>query len=304
MKSKLFDLLQYFFLELQRTSFTHRLFVLAIITAIPWFIILSWPDKTLHVYFFDVGQGDSVFIKTPDNYQILVDGGPDESVLAELGKVMPFYDRSIDLVFLTHPHADHVSGLIEVLRRFEVGQILVNDVFYETDEYQTFLSLIDSKKILKQNFLQGDKIKLSDGTILQSFWPKAQTSLWEILDVNKVSQVVRLDYGQFSLLLTGDAGLGSENPELANRDWDRVDVLKVPHQGSKGAVTKEVLERLKPKLAVISVGPNKFGHPSEEVVELLSSPSGGRIGQAIRVLRTDEEGTVEVVSNGKNWVVR
>ncbi len=297
MKQKFFDLLQFFFFQFQQVSLAKRFFILAVVAVIPWFIIFSWPDNALHVYFFNVGQGDSIFIKTPNNYQILIDGGPDESVLIELGKVMPFYDRSIDLVFLSHPHADHVTGLIEVLKRFEVGQVLVNDVFYETDEYQTFFSLIEEKKILKQNFLQGYKIKLNDGVNFTSFWPEVQTSLLEILDVNKVSQVVRLDYGQFSALFTGDAELSSENPTLANSAWEKADILKVPHQGSKDAVTKEVLEKLKPKLAVISVGQNKLGHPSSEVLNLLKD-------DGIQTLRTDEYGMIEIVSDSKDWRIR
>lgn len=294
MRHRLFDLPNYFFFQLQKVSLAKRLFVLAIVAVIPWFIIFSWPDNLLHIYFFDVGQGDSVFIKTPENYQILIDGGPDEKVLTELGKVMPFYDHSIDLVFLTHPHADHVTGLIEVLNCFSVGQILVNEVFYETSEYQTFLSLIEDKKIPKQSFLRGDKLIFNDGISLTCFWPTAQISLFEILDVNKVSQVVRLDYGQFSTLLTGDAELSAENPELAGFTWEKVDVLKIPHQGSKDSVGKQVLEELGPQLAVISVGPNKFGHPSSEIVSLLKEHGVG-------ILRTDEYGTVEVATDSKNW---
>ncbi len=297
MKRKLRDLLDYFLFQFQGIPVAQRLFVLGIIAVIPWLVIFFWPDNLLHIYFFNVGQGDSIFIKTPHNYQILIDGGPDEKVLTELGKVMPFYDHSIDLVFLTHPHADHVTGLIEVLERFEVGQVLVNDIVYETDEYQTFLSLIVDKGVPKQSFLQGDKIRPSDGVKLTSFWPKAQTSVFEILDVNKVSQVVRLGFNQFSALFTGDAEFGLENPELANFEWENIDILKVPHQGSKDAVTKEVLTKLNPKLAVITVGPNKFGHPSEEVIQLLSD-------QAIEVLRTDKKGTIEVVSDGEGWRVK
>lgn len=297
MKHKLFDLFQFFFFQLQRFSPAGRLFVLGVFAIIPWLIIFSWPDDSLRIFFFDTGQGDSIFIKTPGNYQILIDGGPSDAVLSELGKVMPFYDRNIDLVFLTHPHADHVAGLIEVLKRFEIGRVLVNEVVYETDEYKTFLETIEEKQIAKENFLQGDKINLSDGVGLISFWPKAQTSLFEILDVNKVSQVVRLDYGQFSALFTGDAELSPENPELVNFDWEEVDVLKIPHQGSKGAVTKQVLEKLKLSLAVISVGPNKFGHPDQSITELLSK-------QAIKILRTDKNKTIEIVSNKKEWIAK
>ena len=296
MKRKLCDLFDYFLFQFQGIRVSQRLFVLGVIAVIPWLVIFFWPDNLLHIYFFNVGQGDSIFIKTPYNYQILIDGGPSDAVLSELGKVMPFYDRNIDLVFLSHPHADHATGLIGVLKRFSVGQVLVNDIVYETDEYQTFLSLVRDKGVSKQSFLQGDKIRLSDGIKLTSFWPKAQTSIFEILDINKVSQVLRLDFSQFSALFTGDAELGVENPELVNFEWGNIDILKVPHQGSKGAVTKDILEKLKPKLAVISVGQNKFGHPGEEVIQLLRN-------QNIKVVRTDKEGTIEVVSDGEGWKI-
>ena len=296
MKHKILDLLKYLFYQFQKVSVAKQLFVLAVIAVIPWFIIFSFPDNVLHVYFFDIGQGDSMFIKTPHNYQILIDGGPSKAVLAELGKVMPFYDRTIDLVLLTHPHMDHVTGLIEVLQRFEVGQVLVNEAVDNSTEYKIFLETIEQRKILRQNFLQDDKIVLGDGVELMSFWPLTQTSIFDVLDVNRVSQVVRLDYGNFSVLFTGDAELGLENPQLAYLDWEQVDVLKVPHHGSKDAIAEKALQKLKPFLAIISVGLNNFGHPSEEVLNLL-------IKQGIKILRTDEEGMIEVVSDGEGWEV-
>lgn len=285
----IFDLITYFTRDV---SLGRILALVFILTFLPWLALISLPDNKLHIYYFDVGQGDSIFIKTPQNYQILIDGGPGNKVLYELGKVMPFYDRTLDLLILTHPHADHVIGLIEVLKRYQVEQVLVNSIAYDSAEYQTFLNLTEELKIKKNSFLAGDQIKLKDGVVLESIWPKRQTDIFEILDVNQASMVFRLSYANFSALFTGDAELGEENPELMSYEWADVDVLKVPHQGSKGAVSSESLQKLKPDLAVIAVGPNKFGHPTNEVIELLKSAGS-------EVLRTDQDGTVEVVSDDR-----
>lgn len=279
------------------------LFPLLLFALLPWLAIFSLPDKNLHLYFFDVGQGDSIFIRTPKNYKILIDGGPDKRVLTRLDEVLPFYDRNLDLIISTHPHADHVAGLIEVVKRYKVDKVLVNPIPYDSGEYQAFQDAIKKQGIPTQSFLAGDKITLSDGVILTSFWPTAQTSLFEILDPNVASMVIHLDFSNFSALFTADAEFG-EIPELENLDWEQTLVLKVPHQGSRGAVTKSVLEKLKPQLAIISVGPNKFGHPDEEVIELLSNlpvEASAKVGQAIKILRTDKNGTVEIVSDGKEW---
>lgn len=288
-RSFISDLITYLTRDL---SLGRILVLIFILTFLPWLALISLPDNKLHIYFFDVGQGDSIFIKTPQNYQILIDGGPGNKVLYELGKAMPFYDRTIDLVILTHPHADHVIGLIEVLKRYQIEQVLINSITYDSAEYQTFLNLVEELKIKKNPFLAGDQIKLKDSVVLESSWPKRQTDIFETLDVNRASMIFRLSYGNFSALFTGDAELSEENPELISFEWERVNVFKVPHQGSKGAVTREPLLKLKPKLAVILVGPNKFGHPSDEVLELLESAGS-------EILRTDQDGTVEVVSDGE-----
>ena len=103
------------------------------------FAYLQVPNHSFHLYFLDVGQGDSIFIKTPENHQILIDGGPQNKVIEELGEVMPFFDKSLDLVVLTHPHADHIDGLVEVLKRYRVDNVLVTGVNYENPTYKEFL---------------------------------------------------------------------------------------------------------------------------------------------------------------------
>lgn len=271
------------------------LFTLTIL--LPLALLASRPDNRLHVHFFDVGQGDSIFIRTPQNYQILIDGGPSEKVVWELSKVMPFYDRSLDLVISTHPHADHIDGLIEILKRYRVQKLLINEISYDSPDYQEFLSLIERQKIPQEQFLADAVINLRDGVLMESFWPKAQTDIFEILDVNRASMVFRLSYGNFSTLFTSDAELGEENPKLASFGWQKVSILKIPHQGSKGGLTQEVLEKLQPDLAIITVGPNRFGHPSLETLSLLQE-------NKIKTLRTDENGTIEIVADTKGWFVK
>lgn len=286
-----------FFLKLHQKNLQKvSLGLFVLILLYPLILLFNRPDNKLHIYFFDVGQGDSIFIKTPQNYQILIDGGPSDKVVWELSKVIPFYDRSLDLVISTHPHADHTDGLIEVLKRYRVQKLLVNEISYDSPDYQEFLSLMERQRIPQEQFLADDVVNLQDGVLMESFWPKPQTDIFEILDVNRASMVFKLSYGDFSALFTGDAELGEENPELASFDWLKVNVLKVPHQGSKGSLTQEVLEKLQPDLVIIPVGPNRFGHPTDEILNLLKDFK-------IKTFRTDENGTIEVIADGKDWVV-
>ncbi|OQX51543.1 hypothetical protein B5M47_00330 [candidate division CPR3 bacterium 4484_211] len=280
------------------TEITHRriLLALALLALIVWLIVLTWPDHKLHLYFLDVGQGDSIFIRTPGNYKILVDGGPDNSVLEQLSGILPFYDRQIDLMILTHPHADHVTGLSAVLERYRVDKVVYNPVPYSSSEYQRFKDQVEGLEIERSMFTRGQKIELTDGVSLTCFWPLKQETFMELEDVNKASMVIRLDYSDFSSLLTADAEFG-EIPQLDNWLWKPVAVLKVPHQGSRGAVTERALSSLRPKLAVISVGENKFGHPVNTEISKLEAAGA-------KVLRTDQNGTIEVVSDGERWYYR
>ncbi len=272
------------------------LLVFTFIAVLLWLAVLTWPAKELHVYFFDVGQGDSIFLRTPGNYKILVDGGPDQTVLEKLSSVLPYYDRQIDLVILTHPHADHVNGVVELLGNYQVGKVVYNPVPYDSSEYRRFRNKVRELNISTEMLTRGKGIDLADGVRIKCFWPLEQETLGEYEDVNRASVVLRVEYGKFAVLLTGDAEFG-EIYQLESEDWSPVQVLKVPHQGSRGAVTEAVLSKLRPDLAIISVGDNKFGHPSDWEIEKLESAGA-------KVLRTDRHGTVEVVSDGERWYYR
>lgn len=251
----------------------------------------SRPDDKLYVSFFDVGQGDSVFIKTPLSQKVLIDGGPDDKVLGELGKSLPFYDRTIDIVILTHPHADHLTGLIEVFKRYKVKLLVLTGVNYTTPEYSDFLDLIKSKNVPIKLALAGQNFNFGEGLNLEIFYPDSSLVGKSIEDLNETSVVCKLMFGKISYLFTGDIEEDTQI-ELAEEPLD-VDILKVPHHGSKSSVSIDFLKKTTPEVALISVGKNKFGHPAEETLELFKSSN-------IKVWRTDE-GTVKIVSDGENF---
>ena len=264
--------------------------------------IISFPDHNLHLWFFDVGQGDSALIKTPSNHYFLIDGGPSDQVIWQLSKALPFWQRRIDAIFLSHPHADHLIGLVEVLKRYQVGCVFVNPVKNNTPEWQAFFSVIKEKNIKVRHFWQAEEVidkdfKITalfpDQKILQSFW-QAQGPM----DFNLLSQVLLVELGNFKSLLFGDAEAGAENPYLEFSQWPSVDLIKVPHHGSKDFLSSEVLSQLSPWVAVISVGlNNSFKLPDSSSLDLLKQ-------KKINIWRTDEKGTLEVVSDGRGWLTR
>lgn len=241
-------------------------------------------DGKLLVYFLDVGQGDAIYIKAPDGQDILIDGGPDNSVIKELGKVMPFWDRQIDLVVLTHPDYDHVTGLVEVLKRYKIGQVLYTGAEVEAEVFLAFKEeLADEEVILAENGQEFDfgeaKLKIIYATDIAD-------------NINDTSIISLLDFGETEFLFTGDAGLEVEKSIVD--ELEDVEVLKIGHHGSKNSTSRELLDKTNPEYSVIEVGEgNKFGHPNLSVLKMLEKADSS-------ILRTDELGTIEFISNGKS----
>lgn len=249
-------------------------------------------NKNLQIYFLNVGQGDSEYIKIPGGQDILIDGGPDNSVLSELGKVMDFGDRKIDLVILTHPHADHVTGLVEVLKRYEVGEVWESGVEYPSATYDIWEKLIAEKNI-KDEFVSTPKSADFSGVKITVLYPLLSEKNLKIDNVNNASVVAELDYGSFSTLFTGDLEK-TVQPEIY-KNLHAVTVLKIDHHGSTNGTDDTWLQLLRPAVAVIEVGAkNTFGHPTPTVIELLKK-------YAIQIYRTDQDGTVNISSDGVNW---
>lgn len=265
---------------------------------------IKFADKKLHVSFCDVGQGDAILMRTPSSLDILIDGGPNDKVLSCLANHMPFWDRTIELMILTHPDADHITGLIDVVKRYSITHFYTSEVATETAVYKGFLKALEDRKI-KQNYIwQGDKIILKDGLIIETLWP---TREWNGQATNSFSVANLLTYKNFKILLPGD--LDSEQMEQLDDLAGKVNVLKVPHHGSRFGLNSSILDILSPEMAVISVGKNSYGHPTQFVLQLLKDKN-------IKILRTDlpanalrgqvqagQGGEVEVVSDGNIWKV-
>jgi competence protein ComEC len=286
--------------------------LLAVVVAIAWLAGRGLPDGRLHVYFLDVGQGDAIFVRTPDGRQILVDGGPSpEALLNQLGDVMPFWDRSLDLVVLTHPDADHMTGLVALLERYQVTQALDDlnsDGMVASGAPSGGMTEADLAQLraatswLAQVARPGTRrVRASPGMRLvigKSTFTVLSTGLTRsgpsAAGNNNDSLVLRLDYGTTSFLLTGDAEREAEAEMLRAGLPLRSDILKVGHHGSSRSTSAPFVSAVKPRLAVIQVGAgNRFGHPQPDVLQRLADS---------RVLRTDLNGRIEVISDGeKLW---
>lgn len=257
------------------------------------------PDDKLHISFLDVGEGDSILIQKGSR-QILIDGGPSPQTLTlGLGEKMPFWDRSIELVILTHPHADHLGGLLEVLKRYKVGQALFPDLDYSSPLYEEWLGLIRENGITYTRAQAGQRIDLDDDVVIEVLNPPTSSLTEDKVDLDNSGLVLRLAMGRVSFLFTADIGWETEFELIRQRARLASTVLKVAHHGSESSTTPEFLMVVDPLLAVISVGENRFGHPADEVIKRLEQ----RLGLE-NVLRTDQLGTIEFITNGERLWLR
>jgi competence protein ComEC len=272
---------------------------LIIVVLLVWVAAFSLPDGKLHVAFLDVGQGDAIFIQTPRNQKILVDGGPSPTILlAALGRRMPFWERTIDLVVLTHPHDDHVSGLVPVLERYKVKAFLDGGQEHPTPAYTRCLELIQEKGISYHLAQAGMRIQLGEGLQIRVLHPQSELLSGTDSDINNNSVVLRLSYGRVSFLLPGDVEEEAEAVLLSGNEDLAGTILKSPHHGSDTSLHSRFLEAVNPQLAVIQVGAdNTFGHPAPTTLAKLKE-------HGVTVLRTDQNGTVEVLSDGERYWIK
>ncbi|OGY91685.1 MAG: hypothetical protein A3H70_01460 [Candidatus Komeilibacteria bacterium RIFCSPLOWO2_02_FULL_48_11] len=259
--------------------------------------ILYWQARNkpnVEVVFLDVGQGDSILIKTKYNQQILIDGGPDANVLGRLGRHLPFYDKDLDLVIATHPDADHIAGLVDVLKRYRVGLMLEPGLAHPTGIYQALQQEIAKKSITQHLVASRQIYDLGDNLFLDVLYPDTSFVGQDLEDANSASIVVRLTDGQIDYLFTGDAPIETED-KIAALYGSGLDseILKLGHHGSKTSSSEPFLEAVAPEAAVISVGrDNRYGHPSLTILNRLKKLQ-------IPVLRTDELGDIKLRSDGE-----
>ena len=285
----------------QVPSFTRRavpLWILApslVAAALVWMAALSLPDGRLHVTFADVGQGDAVLITTPSGQQILIDGGPDPTVAARLlGEAMPFWDRRIELLVATHPHSDHVTGLTEALKRFDVSRVLERQVAYDAAPYLEWRRVLEEETAVVTEAEAGQIIAFDDGVALEVLNPPRIPLRGTTSDIDNASVVLRLTYGDVSFLLVGDVFSEAESLLVATATNLDSDVLKVAHHGSRTSSSGDFLDSVAPSIAVISVGENnRFGHPHVEAIAALEA----RL-TSDRIMTTKDRGTIRFVTDG------
>lgn len=244
------------------------------------------PQQEVAVDFLDVQQGDAMLLQTAGGHRVLIDGGPSPSLLlAHLGERLPFWDRRIDLVVLTHPDRDHLTGLVEVLQRYPVGAVLEGPATSSTAEYAQWKQQVVERKIKRISAFAGTRLVIGDA-LVEVLHPPAGFIPVPRRGANQSSLVLKVvSYGH-SLLLTGDIEVPEEIALLRQREKLAGAVLKIPHHGSKDASSAVFLEAVRPSVAVISAGAgNPYGHPTQEVLSRLAG---------LAVLRTDQDGTIEL----------
>ncbi|QQG38112.1 MAG: MBL fold metallo-hydrolase [Candidatus Kaiserbacteria bacterium] len=256
-------------------------------------IIVLREDRrgSLTVSFLDVGQGDAIFIDAPSGRQVLIDGGKGSTVLRQLSGVLPFYDRSIDMVAPTHPDADHIGGLLDVLKRYEIGTIIESGVQGDSSIFAAFEKAAQEEGSERLVAKRGDVFDLGGGAQLEILFPDRAVPG---VETNTGSLVARLTYGATSFLLPGDAPQNIEE-YLARLDGKNLksNVLKAGHHGSRTSSAALFVGYASPEYAIFSRGcENTYGHPHQEVVDLLARFE-------IPTLDTCEEGTITFVSDGK-----
>ena len=248
----------------------------------------------LEVDFLDIGQGDAILIKTPSGQNILIDGGPDNSVIKRLSENLPWWERTIDLIILTHPHDDHVNGLNDALKRYRVEKILYTGVAHNSPGYISWLELMRDKKISLVIVDQPQIITLGEDCYLDIIYPRESFLNREVDNLNNSSIVARLVYRQTSFLFTGDAEEEVEQ-ELLGLIGEvdlSAQVLKVGHHGSDTSSGEEFLKAVQPEIAIIPAAlENKFGHPSRRVVKRLERMN-------VDIYQTGVDGTMRAVSDG------
>ncbi len=251
---------------------------------------ITFPARDVTVDVFAIGQGDATLVQEGMT-QTVIYGGPDGSVLSKLGEAMPFFDRTIEFLVITHPHEDHFGGVIDILERYEVQTVIIPDPNGEGHQYARLVLAWERAGADVIVVRRGDTIRMSTTTYFDVMWP--DDGRYD--DPNDASVVLRLSVKDMPVAyFTGDI---SAHMEREVQDWEHVPLLKVSHHGSRTSSSPEFITTVRPEFATISVGRNRYGHPSQVVLSRLR-----RIGA--RVFRTDQDGDVRFMFSDTGIRVR
>jgi competence protein ComEC len=265
------------------------IFALFLINIFCYYIIFNFLFLKDEVAFLNVGQGDSELIRTKAG-NILIDAGPNNQILFEISKILPFYDRIIDLVIISHPNTDHFNGLFSLLEHYKIRAVMINNLDYPASRYQNLLKQLKINNVLFLKGENGTKIKW-DNNFISIISPLNSNT-----NVNNSSLVALLNLNQKQFLFTGDIESSVEK-KIIKYFNQPIDVLKVPHHGSQTASSEEFLNTLKPKIAVIEVGENNYGQPHPDTLKRLNAVGA-------QIFRTDLDGTIQFIFDNNIYQIK
>lgn len=276
-----------------------RLFILLALSSLAGLIIIIGTTRLstsslLRISYLDVGQGDAALVTTASGQNILIDCGPNQQILAALSRRLRWWDRRLDMIIVSHDHADHWGGLPYLINKYPIQQIILAQPPRLSTELAGALNDAKQKGIVINNIRAPAVIKLSDNSRLTILWPTSEQLIRYQDNINNQSLVILWQYGQNKFLWTGDLEVVAENELLAQQPTGRpIDILKIAHHGSLTATSLAWLNYWQPKMAVISLSSaNKFGLPSQLIIDRLR-----RLG--IRLWRTDQLSDFDIWSNGQ-----
>lgn len=251
--------------------------------------------NTLKIAFLNIGQGDAIFIQAPNGNTMLIDGGPDRSLLRELSKEIPFYKHSFGVMMVTNPDADHYAGFIDLLEfGYQVGEFLEPGTISKTPTWQRLTTLVDQHHIPKILARKGMKIMLDQkrNIYVSIIFPDKDVSTWKS---NDGSIVAKLVYDKTSVMLQGDSTAKIEKYLVSEHEDVQAQILKAGHHGSKTSTTDVYVKAVSPTYAIISAGlNNKYGHPHKKTLDILKENN-------VEPLITFKLGTIEARSDGRAW---
>ncbi len=289
--------------------------ILFIVNIVVWYSVVNLPSKNLKIIFCNVGQGDGAVI-IHGWQQMVIDGGPDNRIMDCLGKYMPVFDRTIEAVIATHPQADHVAGIADVIRGYSLIYYVSSPANNETEGYASLVKMVEDRMLKVEVLYAGDMINFGEFSF-SVVWPTKEFAENHILSSNAGNNRAKvlglttdgidlngfgisgiLNFGSLKTFFTADADMAIQPDELSTGLIQNVNVLKVPHHGSKTGMNKDWLALVDPELAIISSGKgNRYGHPAIEAIKMLEE-----VGSQVK--RTDTDGNIVVESDGKSWWVK
>lgn len=265
-----------------------------------WSGLFQAGNNKFEITFIDVGQGDSILIKTPNNYYGIIDGGPSDSLVSKVEKLLPAGQKHIDFVLITHPDKDHINGFVELIKSYNIGTIFINKYNKESSSLTAIELLIQEKNI--ENYSLNEDTDFSiDGVYFDIIWPSRDLDVYNFYDFNETSISAYIRYNDFDFITMGDLSSSFEKQAIANLDTDNlldIELFKASHHGSRFSGNPDLFQSISPIYTVFSAGKNNtYGHPSEEVIQ-----NALRVNS--KVMRTDIDGNIKFsITSGNDFEI-